>query len=245
MNLSKERVFSIIESFLFVSPEPRSFSEFENLFKEELSRQQIKSHLEELSESYKKQDRGLVLKKAGKGWQIRTKLENKNYLLRVRPSPVFRLSKPSLETLAILAFEQPCTKIKVDEIRGVDSGHLLRNLLEKKLICWAGQSDLPGKPYLYKTTNLFLETFGLESLKALPSEKELEELFRDSNEKQEPESLKSVVEKLDQKALKNKNSQKELVEDEKESKKIKSLLKSFPSNVDFLKRNKEKEQEEQ
>ena len=240
MSLSKEKVFSIMESFLFVSPSARSFSEFEALFKGELSRQEIKAYLEELSESYKKEDRGLLLEKIAKGWQMRTKPENKAYLSRVRPSPVFRLSKPSLETLAIVAFEQPCPKMKVDEIRGVDSGHLLRNLIDKKMICWAGQSDLPGKPSLYKTTSQFLETFGLESLKDLPSKKELEELFMDSTEQEEPDSLKSVAEELDQKTLNSEKAPSEL-EDEKESKKIQSLLKSFPSNFDFLKKKEEKE----
>ena len=233
MSLSKEKIFSIMESFLFVSSEPRSFSEFEKLFRDELSRQEIKAHLEELKESYKKAERGMILENVAKGWQLRTKLENKEHLLKVRPRPVFRLSKPSLEVLAIVTFEQPCTKIHIDEIRGVDSGHLLRNLLEKKLISWAGQSDLPGKPCLYKTSPLFLETFGLESLKALPSEKELEELFAGEHEDKEPESLKSVVEDLDKKALKNKSLSSDL-EDEKEGKRIKSLLKNFPVKIDFL-----------
>ena len=240
MNLSKERVFSIMESFLFVSPEPRSFSEFESLFKGDLSRQEIKTYIEELSKSYEKEDRGLILEKIAKGWQVRTKLENKTYLSKVRPSPVFRLSKPSLEVLAIVAFEQPCPKMKVDELRGVDSGHLLRNLLEKKLICWAGQSDLPGKPSLYKTTSQFLEVFGLENLKELPSEKEMEELFLET-EKKEPASLKSVSEELNQSSLQLENSQEEL-EDEKDSKRIKTLLKSFPASFDFLKKNNKEEQ---
>ena len=242
MSLSKEKIFSIIESFLFVSPEPRSFSEFETLFKGGLSPKEIKTYLEELSESYKKEERGLVLEKVSKGWQVRTKTENKVYLSRVRPSPIFRLSKPSLETLAIVAFEQPCPKVKVDEIRGVDSGHLLRNLIDKKMISWAGQSDLPGKPSLYKTTSQFLETFGLESLKDLPSKKELKELFMDTTEKEEPETLKSVIEKLDQKNIKPEKAQTAL-EDEKETKKIKTLLKSFPSSFDFLKKEGEKEGE--
>lgn len=238
MSLSKKKIFSILESFLFVSPEPRSFSEFETLFKGELSRQEIKSHLEELSESYKKEERGLILEKISKGWQARSKPENKEYLSRVRPSPVFRLSKPSLEVLAIVAFEQPCPKMKVDEIRNTDSGHLLRNLIDKKMICWAGRSDLPGKPSLYKTTKQFLEVFGLESLKELPSKKELEGLFTASDAKAEPSDLKSATEKWDEEALKSKNSQTEL-EDEKESKKIRTLLKSFPADFDFVKKKEE------
>ena len=245
MSLSKKRVFSIIESFLFVSPEPRSLSEFETLFKGDLKVQEIKKHLEELVDIYNKEDRGVVLEKVDRSWQMRTKLENKDYLSRVRPSPVFRLSKPSLEVLAIIAFEQPCPKIRIDEIRGVDSGHLLRTLIDKKMICWAGQSDIPGKPSLYKTSKSFLETFGLESLKALPSKQELEELFGDLNEKEDSKTLQSASEEWDEKQNSSPKKLQKEQKDEEESKNIKSLLKSFPAHFDFLKKSEEKTEETQ
>ena len=245
MSLSKKRVFSILESFLFVSPEPRSFSEFEALFKGDLKAQEIKKYLEELADVYNKEDRGLVLEKVDRAWQMRTKLENKAYLSRVRPSPVFRLSKPSLEVLAIIAFEQPCPKIRIDEIRGVDSGHLLRTLIDKKMICWAGQSDIPGKPSLYKTTKSFLETFGLESLKALPSKQELEELFGDLNDTEDTKTLQSVTEEWDENQNSSSKNLQEEQKDEEESKNIKSLLKSFPAHFDFLKKSEENQKTEE
>ena len=176
MSLSKEKVFSIMESLLFMSPEPRPLSDFETLFKGLLSSKEIQQFLLDLQKSYEQENRGMILKKVYKGWQLRTKTENKEYLLKLKTPKLFRLSKPSLEVLAIIAFEQPCAKMQVDEIRGVDSGHLLRNLLDKELICMAGQSDLPGKPFLYKTSQKFLEIFGLKHLKDLPSITELEEL---------------------------------------------------------------------
>ena len=77
----------------------------------------------------------------------------------------FRLSGPSLEALSIIAYSQPCPKQEIDQVRGVDSGHLLRTLMEKELVVFAGKSDLPGKPSLYKTSQKFLEVFGFNKFK--------------------------------------------------------------------------------
>ena len=232
MSLSKDKVFSIMESLLFMSPDPRPLSDFETLLKGLLSSKEIKEYLLELQSSYEQENRGMILKKVSKGWQLRTKTENKEYLLKLKPPKAFRLSKPSLEVLSIVAFEQPCAKMKVDEIRGVDSGHLLRNLLDKELICMAGQSDLPGKPFLYKTSQKFLEIFGLKHLKDLPSIKELEELF----ETKEPLASKKSLETLSTDLPPAKGPS--YLEDEKENKKIKEVLKSFSLNVDFLEKDK-------
>ena len=237
MSLSKEKVFSIMESLLFMSPEPRSFSDFTALFKEELSAQELKELLQQFEKEYNsKTERGVVVEKAAKGWQMRTKPDNKEYLLRIKPPSLFRLSRPSLEVLAIIAFEQPCAKLKVDEIRGVDSGHLLRTLIEKELICLAGKSDLPGKPSLYKTSQKFLQVFGLNSLKDLPSQEEIKELLTDLKPE---ESLQSVSEDL----ASNEGSSQSYQEDEKENKRIRDVIKSLPSSVQFL--EEEKEQEKQ
>ena len=232
MSLSKEKVFSIMESLLFMSPEPRPLSDFETLFKGLLSSKEIQQFLLDLQKSYEQENRGMILKKVYKGWQLRTKTENKEYLLKLKAPKLFRLSKPSLEVLAIIAFEQPCAKMQVDEIRGVDSGHLLRNLLDKELICMAGQSDLPGKPFLYKTSQKFLEIFGLKHLKDLPSITELEELFETKESAENKKGLETVS--TDLPPAKGHS----YLEDEKENKKIKEVLKSFSLNVDFLEKDK-------
>ena len=237
MSLSKEKVFSIMESLLFMSPEPRSFSDFRALFKEELSAQELKELLQQFEKEYNSQtERGVVVEKVSKGWQMKTKPDNKEYLLRIKPPSLFRLSRPSLEVLAIIAFEQPCAKLKVDEIRGVDSGHLLRTLIEKELICLAGKSDLPGKPSLYKTSQKFLQVFGLNSLKDLPSQEEIQELLTDLKPE---ESLQSVSEDL----ASNKDSSQSYKEDEKENKRIRDVIKSLPSSVQFLEEEKEREKQ--
>ena len=240
MKISKEKAFSIMESLLFMSHEPRSFSDFKALFEGELSPEELKILIEEFKDSYNKKDRGLYLEKVSKGWQLRTKAENKNYLLKIKPQSFFRLSRPSLEVLAIIVFEQPCTKMEIDEIRGVESGHLLRTLIEKGLICLSGKSDFPGKPSLYKTSHKFLETFGFESLKDLPSQREIEELLGYTEDEKEKESLGSVSEKLFQKNIKIPYKQ-----DEQENKKIKDTLNSLPSTVKLLEQDKESEKDSQ
>ena len=217
-----------MESLLFMSPEPRPFSDFLTLFKTDFSSKEIKELLLEFQNEYNaRTERGLVIEKAAKGWQMKTKLENKEYLLKIKPPGIFRLSRPSLEVLAIIAFEQPCTKIQVDEIRGVDSAHLLRNLIEKELIYLSGKSDWPGKPSLYKTSRKFLQIFGLDSLKDLPSQEEIKELLADVKPE---DSLQSVSKDLGT----DKEGGDTYEEDEKENRRIKDVIKSLPSSVRFL-----------
>lgn len=234
--IPKEKVFSIMESFLFMSPDPRPFSDLETLFSGEIESDQLKILFEEFKNSYKQKDRGIFIEKIGKGWQFRTKAENKDYLLKIKPKSVFRLSRPSLEVLSIIAFKQPCTKMEVDEIRGMESGHLIRTLLEKDLIHLSGKSELPGKASLYKTSRKFLETFGMESLKDLPSLEEIAELFPEENSDGEKESLQNVSQTMNAEDIKIPYEK-----DEKENVKIKDILKSLPSTVDFLEQEKKAE----
>ena len=217
-----------------MSSEPRPLSDFLSLFKAEFSSKEVNELLQEFQDRYNSQaDRGVVVEQVAKGWQMRTKKENKEHLLKVKAPSVFRLSRPSLEVLAIIAFEQPCTKIQIDEIRGVESGHLLRSLIEKELIYLSGKSDLPGKPSLYKTSQRFLQVFGLDNLKDLPSQEEIQELLTDIKPQKE-ESLHSVSSQL----VSDERDNKKYEEDEKENKRIKDVLKSLPSSVKFLEEEK-------
>jgi segregation and condensation protein B len=98
---------------------------------------------------------------------------------RLWPERVQRLSKAALEALSIVAYRQPCTRIEVEEVRGVDCGGVLRSLLERKLIRIVGRKDEPGRPMLYSTTTTFLETFSLADLRALPTLRDLEAMQRE------------------------------------------------------------------
>jgi chromosome segregation and condensation protein ScpB len=118
---------------------------------------------------------GFFLGEVAGGWQLRSRPEFNEYIKRMlQPSPQ-RLTKASLETLAIVAYNQPIIRADIEHIRGVDCGGVLRQLMERKLIRVLGRKEIPGRPMIYATTKLFLELFNLKSLKDLPSPKEMEE----------------------------------------------------------------------
>jgi segregation and condensation protein B len=108
------------------------------------------------------------------GYQFRTRPEYGELLLRSQPERRVRLSKAALETLAVIAYRQPVTRAEVEEVRCVDCGAVMKSLLERDLLRIVGRRDAPGRPALYGTTSIFLETFGLPSLRDMPPLRELE-----------------------------------------------------------------------
>ena len=177
--MKKSRVFSVLESLFFASPKPVPESRLKTLFdKKQIKPAEVQKILEEFQESCQKDpSRGVVLERVGGGWQMRTKAENKEWMRKALKKRPFRLSPPALETLAIIACHQPCPRQLADEIRGADSSGLFRTLMERGLICFAGKSDRPGKPSLYKTSSRFLTVFGFKSLNDLPSQEEIKKLI--------------------------------------------------------------------
>ena len=194
---SLEDLQSVLESALFALGKPLSVQQCVQLFsKENISSAEIKKALLALSERYKNSSCGLELIELAGAWQIRTKEENRDYIRRLIKGRMFQLSAPALEVLAIVAYKQPCIKAEIDEIRGVESGHLLRTLMEKDLVDFGPKSTAPGKPATYKTTTRFLETFGLKNLKALPSAEDIIDLLPEELRRQTPntkEELKLVI----------------------------------------------------
>lgn len=232
MKITKETFCSVVESLLFANPEPLSLSQILSVFDSKISKEQALKFLEIWETELEQNHRGLCLRKINKAYQLRTKAENKEYLLKMKTQKPFRLSGPSLEVLSILAYKQPCPKQEIDQIRGVDSSHLIRTLMEKELVVFAGKSDLPGKPSLYKTSQKFLEVFNLDSLKDLPSEEEISDLLPEPEQK-EPENLSQVTENM---SVENLHISYE--EDEKENQRLKDNLKSISTTVEFLKEEK-------
>jgi segregation and condensation protein B len=119
---------------------------------------------------------GIVLHEVAGGWQLRTSPGNAEYarrFLRVKPQ---RLTRAALETLAIVAYRQPVTRPEIEEIRGVDSGAVVKALLERRLLRILGKKEEPGRPILYGTTREFLEFFSLKDLASLPTLREFHEL---------------------------------------------------------------------
>lgn len=173
-----ERVESIIESILFASDRPVGLGALKLVFKgTNVKTDKIKRTLEQLAVEYAGGRRGITLEEVPGGWQLRTKIDNMDFLRRTLKTRAFRLSGPALEVLSIVAYKQPMVKHELDEIRGVESGHLLRALMEKNLVTFVGKSDLPGRPMQYGTTRRFLEIFGLRNLKELPTLSQIDELL--------------------------------------------------------------------
>ena len=176
--LDDKRVYSILESILFFSDRPVTLDSLKCAFEgTNIDIKEIKRYITEYSKLLAESDRGIYLEQIASGYQLRTKHDNVDFLKRLKRTKLFRLSVSSLEVLAIIAYEQPCIKTRLDEIRAVDCGHLLRGLMDKGLVAFYGKSDLPGKPMLYKTTKKFLEVFGLKNLKELPPMSEIDTLL--------------------------------------------------------------------
>ena len=169
-----ENLKKIIESLLFVSEDPITA---ETICKAAGNREitRVRSALNELIEEYHDRDGGFYLARVAGGYQFKTPPENTEWIKRlIRPNTP-RLSKAALETLAIIAYKQPAIRADIEHIRGVDSGGVIRMLLERKLLRVLGRKEIPGRPLIYATTKLFLQVFDLKDLKDLPSPKEIED----------------------------------------------------------------------
>ena len=132
--------------------------------------------LTELDSEYKNENRGFKIEKLGNKYKLVTKKEHKIYyenLLEIEKNE--KLSQAALETLAIIAYNEPVTRLYVDEIRGVESAYLVRKLLYRNLIKEVGRSDAPGRPILYGVTDEFLDYLGLSSLEELPKLETIQE----------------------------------------------------------------------
>ena len=169
---------SILEAMLFaVGEDGLSLEDICNIL--EIDEETANKELKNLENLY--ENRGIELKILGNKYKLITKEEYKDYIKKLTEEVNNSLSKSALETLAIIAYNEPITRIQIDEIRGVNTSIMLRNLIAKGFIEEAGRSDLPGKPKLYKTTNHFLDYFNLSSKEDLPklSEEEIEVLEED------------------------------------------------------------------
>jgi segregation and condensation protein B len=176
--IDHDKLVSIVESLLFSTDKPVSLATFKALFKgSNIRTKDIVRALDQLASSYAAAERGVTLEEIHGGYQLRTKVDNTEYLRRLAKVRPFRLSGPALEVLAIAAYKQPITKTEVDQIRGVESGHLMRALMERGMVGFGEKSDLPGRPMTYVTTRKFLETFGLRNLKELPTLAEIDDLL--------------------------------------------------------------------
>ncbi|MBY0401050.1 SMC-Scp complex subunit ScpB, partial [Myxococcota bacterium] len=176
MEASEKR--RIVEALVLSSPEPISAARLAEIIPY-CDAGDVKDLVNELNTEYAEQDRSFEIWEVAGGFQIRTRAEFSGYLQKLQKERALRLSQAALETLAIIAYRQPVTRAEIEDVRGVDAGATVKSLLERHLIRIAGQREVPGRPMLYGTTRRFLEIFGLESLKNLPTLRELDELARE------------------------------------------------------------------
>ena len=159
---------AVLESLLFVvGDEGLVFEEAMRVL--EVKEEQLLEIIESLKKQYENESRGIELTILGNRLKLVTKKQFKQYIEKmITISDDGTLSEAALETLAIIAYNQPVTRVMVDEIRGIGSAHIIRKLVYKNLICEIGRSEAAGRPILYGTTPLFLDYFGLKDLKDLP-----------------------------------------------------------------------------
>ena len=238
--ISEDQLLSIIESMLFSTDRPVSVATIKAIFKgTNIRTKDINRALDLLASEFASPTRGVSLEEVNGGYQLRTKSDNAEFLRRLAKVRPFRLSGPALETMAIVAYKQPITKHEIDEIRGVESGHLLRALMERGLVCFIGKSDLPGKPMTYGSTRKFLEIFGLRNIRELPTLGEIDELLPEGigEVEEERETLSDITDSMSQEMVSTYS------EGEEELSKINDQLKVIDTTSDFFEQEKQRERE--
>lgn len=167
--MKREGIKHIIEAVMFAYGEPISIKELNYIVNEELSEKEIEIMLNNLIEEYATNNRGIQIIKLENKYQMCTNKDYAEYIKKVlEPKKKKTLSQATLETLTIIAYKQPITKVEIEDIRGVKCDKVLQTLLENELIREAGRLNKIGKPIIYKTTNEFLKLLSIEKLEDLP-----------------------------------------------------------------------------
>jgi segregation and condensation protein B len=173
--MEREDVKSIVESLLFVADGPLTVQRLSEVI-DGAGKDEIRAILQELSEELDGNRRGIRLVEVAGGYQLRTAKVNADWVKKFLGGRPARMGRATLETLAIVAYRQPITKAEIEAIRGVDVDGVITTLLERNLVRAVARKDVPGRPFLYGTTQEFLELFNLKDLSHLPTLKEMEEI---------------------------------------------------------------------
>jgi len=191
--VNEEKMMAVIEAVLFAMGESVELSKLNHIL--EIPKEQICALIAKMNENYAKEDRGIHIIELEDAMQLCTKPELYEYLIKVAKAPrKYTLSDTLLETLSIIAYKQPVTRLEIEKIRGVSSEHALNKLLELNLIQELGRLDAPGRPLLFGTTEEFLRTFGVKSIGDLPVIKpeQMEDFRKQAEEEALSESKRKV-----------------------------------------------------
>lgn len=171
-----ERAASVVESLLLVSERPLSFDRIGQLLGG-LERSEVRKIVAILKAKYSPESSGILVEEVAKGLQLRTHPANQEHVRKLFETRPPRFTRPSLETLAVVAYRQPVTRLEIERIRGVDCAASLKTLMDRRLVKVVGKKDVPGRPFLFGTTRGFLEVFGLDALSDLPSMRDIEDFL--------------------------------------------------------------------
>jgi segregation and condensation protein B len=182
----------IIEAILFASQKPVSEKELSNFLKgaaeaakenpaiacfAKVKAPQLQDAIEQLEKEFAETGRSFEVRESAAGWQLVTKADFAPWLRQLFPeNRQARLSAPAMETLAIIAYRQPITRVDIEAVRGVAVDGVMQTLLDRNLVRIAGRADIPGRPLLYETSQFFMEHFGLKDLDDLPNASELRKI---------------------------------------------------------------------
>ncbi len=170
-----ENKISAIESLLFFWGDPLDYDSIEKIL--EINKNTLNQLIEQLEEKYKNESSGIELKIINDSIQLVTKAKNSDYIKKLTTKTDNKtLSNSLMETLSIIAYKQPITRVEIDNIRGVNSSSSINTLVNRNLVEELGKLDQIGKPIIYGTTDEFLRVFALETLEDLPSENDFEEI---------------------------------------------------------------------
>ena len=177
---------AIIEAILFTMGESVELEKIADAI--ELDKKTTKKLINEMMQEWNDEGRGVAIMELDGAYQMCTRTEMYEYLIRIAKQPKRRvLTDVLLETLSIIAYKQPVTKMEIEKIRGVSSDHAVSKLVEYNLVCELGRLDAPGRPLLFGTTEEFLRSFGVHSVDELPvlSPVQLEEFKQEAEEEKE------------------------------------------------------------
>lgn len=165
--MEKKKAKAVLEAILFTMGDSVEIDRLAAVIEED--KETTKKLLDEMAEAYQKEDRGIALTTLEGAVQLCTKSELYEYLIKIAKTPKkFVLTDTLLETLSIIAYKQPITRLEIEKIRGVSCDHAVNRLLEFELITEVGRMDAPGRPLLFGTTEQFLRSFGVKSIEELP-----------------------------------------------------------------------------
>lgn len=183
--LEPARAKQVIEALLFASAKPLTAGEIRRVMKF-LTPKEIEGMVAELKEEYVRDNRSFEIVEIAGGFEIATKKEFAPWIFKIElQKKAKQVTQSALETLSILAYKQPITKAEIEDLRGVDAGGVIATLTERGLIKIVGKKEVPGRPFLYGTTEKFLEHFGLKALSELPNIDEIKNLVEKSVKKEE------------------------------------------------------------